>query len=490
VVFRAGPGEAPASAAPRESPPVLAVVLRWLDFALLAGVIGALAVVAVILRPAGGNASAASRRAEGRVLALGAVCGAASLALGIFALPFQALVLMAWEPGSSAALLGQTRWGGLWLAREALAAALLAVVLLLRRAPRSEARHRACAATSLLLGPAIAVVHALAGHAAEVDRATALSVLVLALHTLAAAVWVGGVIALAVGFWPVLRRNQRADTLALLRMVWGRFGRLAAATVGLLALTGLYTAGRQVASIDALVTTLYGYGLAAKAGLLALTGGLGLLGAAAMRGRIATRRLPRPRTLLAAEAAAALTIVFAAALMSSTPPARGPGLGPAVPVPGSLTVGGGDVLLTLSASPNRPGQNVLSAVVASTRRPDPPPPSGVDLRVRGRGPSVPMRELAPGHFQLAGDQLSAGGRTRIDVVVHRRGEPDRTVGVNWTTASASRSVVISDRPLEPVLSTVAALLALAGAAAAALLPFGRMRGPALLVQADLRKDPS
>jgi hypothetical protein len=101
-----------------------------------------------------------------------------------------------------------------------------------------------------------------------------------------------------------------------------------------------------------------------------------------------------------------------------------------------------------------------------------------------------MRELAPGHFQLAGDQLSAGGRTRIDVVVHRRGEPDRTVGVNWTTASASRSVVISDRPLEPVLSTVAALLALAGAAAAALLPFGRMRGPALLVQADLRKDPS
>ena len=52
VVFRAGPGAAPASAAPREPPPVLAVVLRWLDFVLLAGLIGALAVVGLVLQPA------------------------------------------------------------------------------------------------------------------------------------------------------------------------------------------------------------------------------------------------------------------------------------------------------------------------------------------------------------------------------------------------------------------------------------------------------
>jgi copper transport protein len=317
---------------------------------------------------------------------------------------------------------------------------------------------------------------------------------------LAAAVWVGGVLALAIGFWPLLRRDERADTRALLRTAWRPFGRLAGVSVGLLAVTGLYTAGRQVASIDALVTTLYGQGLATKAGLLALAGGLGLLGAAAVRPaigrRIAPRRLPRPRTLLVAEAGAGLAVLLAAALMSSAPPARGPDLGPATPVPGSLTAGGGDVLVTLSASPNRPGQNVLTAVVASTRRPDPAPPSGVDLRFRGHGIGVPMRELAPGRFQLAGDQLSASGRSRIEVVVHRRGEPGRSVGFDWTTASAPRRVVISDRPLEPPLTLAAALLALAGAAAAAFVLFGRAGRPraagrpALLAQVDFRKDPS
>jgi hypothetical protein len=139
---------------------------------------------------------------------------------------------------------------------------------------------------------------------------------------------------------------------------------------------------------------------------------------------------------------------------------------------------------------------VLTAVVASTRRPDPPPPSGVDLRMPGRAIGVPMRELAPGRFHLAGDQLSAGGRSRIELVVHRRGEPDRSVGFDWTTASPPRRVLISDRPLEPVLTTAAALLALAGAAAAAFVLFGRAGRPraagrpALLAPVDLRKEPS
>src|ERR1700741_5383448 len=43
-VFRVRPGAPPASTTPRHPPPFLAVLLRWAQFALPAGVIGALAV--------------------------------------------------------------------------------------------------------------------------------------------------------------------------------------------------------------------------------------------------------------------------------------------------------------------------------------------------------------------------------------------------------------------------------------------------------------
>jgi methionine-rich copper-binding protein CopC len=144
LVFRAGPGTAPASVDPRESPPVLTVLLRWLDFALLASLIGALAVVGLVLAPARRGATAAAtealQRAQGRLLTLAAASAAAALTLGIFVLPLRALVLMAWEPGTSLDLLGKTRWGGMWLAREALLVTLLGVVLLMRRAGSREPR--------------------------------------------------------------------------------------------------------------------------------------------------------------------------------------------------------------------------------------------------------------------------------------------------------------------------------------------------------------
>ena len=118
---------------------------------------------------------------------------------------------------------------------------------------------------------------------------TALSVLTLALHVLAAAVWLGGLAALAVGSWPVLRRRERVPTVALLRATWAPFARLAVAAVWLLVATGVYTAGRQVASVDALVATLYGQTLAVKLGLLLLTGAFGTLTATVVHPPLAAR---------------------------------------------------------------------------------------------------------------------------------------------------------------------------------------------------------
>ena len=98
--------------------------------------------------------------------------------------------------------------------------------------------------------------------------------------------------------------------------------------------TGVYTAGRQVASVDALIATLYGQTLAVKLGLLLLTGAFGLLTATVVHPQLAARlaRLParlgrlagaapaRVRTLVLAEVGAGLAILLAAALMSSAAP--------------------------------------------------------------------------------------------------------------------------------------------------------------------------
>ena len=340
LVFRVGPGAAPVPATSSSPPPLLSVLVRWVGFVLLAGTIGALAVVGLVVRPARREAAAtaapAFRHAEARLLTLAMGCALGALTVGVLALPLDALVLLAWEPQLSVELLGGTRWGGLWLVQETLLAAMGIVVALLRRAGKAEprlpgipgARSARVPGPGLvlagLLAVGLAVVRALDGHAAEVGPRTALSVVTLALHTLAAAAWTGGVLALLVGVWPLRRKAIRADALVVLRGASRPFARLVLASAGLLIVTGIYTAGRQVASADALIRTVYGQGLAAKAALLLLAGILGasVARAAARAARVRGERRPtRLRALAAAEATVALSILLAAALMSSASPA-------------------------------------------------------------------------------------------------------------------------------------------------------------------------
>ena len=487
VAVRTSRGGAPArAAAPQDELAPAAVVSRWIDFALVAGLVGGLTVALLVL---GGGGPAAMRR---RVLAFAAACGAAALTIGLAALPLQALVLMAWEPATGPSLLLDTRWGALWLAREALIAALVALALWLRREPRAAA---AAPAALAVLAPILMVVRALDGHAADVSPHTALAVLTLALHVLAAAVWLGGLAALAVGSWPVLRRRDREATAALLRAVWAPFAGLAIAAVWLLAATGVYTAGRQVASVDALIATLYGQTLLVKLGLLLLTGTFGLLTAsvvhpplAARLGRIVGAAPSHVRTLVLAEVGAGLTILLAAALMSSAAPGRGPEFEPAASAPGTLSRTSGDLLVALRVTPNRPGQNAYSVIAASTERPARPAPSAVELRFPG-GAAVRMTGTAPGRFHSAGEQLSAAGPARIEVAVQRAGEPDRVVGFGWSVGAgvARRHTTISDRPLEPLLTLAAALLLLAGVATGVRVhwPPGRPRSAAARLSVPL-----
>ena len=503
LVFRVGAGLPPAAGSARPPPERLPspaeVVLRWLDLVAIISVAGALAVAGWVLTPVapGRGARDATRRARRRVMTWSALAAGAALVAGIGLLGHEVTTLAAGAEGGvpiavAWVLLTGTRWGTLWLAREFHLIALLAALLVARRAERTDAvgwgRLSPALVVSGLLVVSLARVHTLAGHAAAGGSNTGLTVAAGTVHLLAAGVWIGGVLALLLA-WQGERAN-RTGSGALFRAWLRRFGKLALPSVGLLAATGLYTAGQEVASLDALLTTVYGRALLGKTGLFLAAGAFGLANAILLHPRAARPlalllRKPvgwtplsvsRLRSLVLAEALLGVLVLAGASLLAASVPARGPRFEPtlqAVPTPLTRTVD--DLLVSVSVKPNRPGSNVFEVLAASTRRPPPAGIGQVTLRLTSpegsRSVTTPaMSPVDPGRYRLAGDFLSEPGRWRLEAVIERPGLGASVAPFDWSVGGAGPSRgVVSDAPLEPVLTRASAALLLMLAAGFAWL---------------------
>ncbi len=523
LVFGVGEGIDPTSAVVVETEtlvPPLEVLLRWLNFTVLLTLVGSVAVAYLVLTPVRSltdveeSINAVRRAAQGRVLALATGSAGLALAVGVGLLLWQVSVLLETLPegasigGVGWQLLSRTRWGMLWLARQGILLFLLGVLFQLYRAaaggqPLREASHRGRGAEgnfsspllprslapllhfAILLLLALLTMQALTGHAAALTPHTTLAVAVDVLHLLAASLWVGGLLALLVGLLPLTQRGRsrdRADFVALMWAGWGPFSRLAALSVGLLVATGLYNSGRQVASVDALIATLYGQALLGKIGLMLAVGALGLLNSMLLHPRLAAllaswlRRPPswtpvplhRLPALLLAEAGLGLLVLLVTGLVTAAPPARGAEFEVAAEeIPTLLSQTVDDLLITFSAKPNRPGQNVFAVRAVSTRRPPPAEVMRVILRFTFLGQemgraSVDAVEIEPGLYQVGGNYLSLAGTWQVQVVVRRRGIEDRVAQFNWVVAppGPARPVVISNRSLEPLLTIAAGVIGL------------------------------
>jgi copper transport protein len=500
VVFRVGAGPAPAGAGPAESAPsALEAALRGLDLASLLLLVGALAVTAWVVRPMAlvGASAEALHRSRGRLLGLGAAAAGAAALVGI-ALLARRVGTVGRSGGLDlgerlGAILG-TAWGRLWLAREGHLLALGAVLAIAARRERTGREPGGDRGGALLLLAAailivsLARVHVLAGHAAS---AGGLAVPAGIVHLLAAGTWVGGLVAILIarpdgGLAPPVARSVRAACLR-------RFGTLALMGAGLLAATGLYAAGRQVASVDALIATVYGRAVLGKTALFLVVGSLGLANALLLHPRAAEavgRRLRRPSgwtpvgrrrlgRLVLIEVCVALVAVGTAALLGAVAPARGSAFEPArASSPPIATAEVDDLVVTVSVRPNRPGPNVFEVLVAETTRPPLAEVREVRLRfVAADGrvrTSPPLVRVEPGRFRLGGDELDAAGDWRIEVVVERPGLPTAVTGFGWTLgAAAGHRIIVSDAPLGPAL-TVAAAVAL-GALALVLIVWLALR---------------
>ncbi|HWQ14411.1 MAG TPA: copper resistance protein CopC [Roseiflexaceae bacterium] len=569
VVF--GIGRAPDQATPAAVTPSISAVevaLRWLDRGALATLVGALAVRALAAtagrRPLAGGIRTRSAMSRAILrLALGSALLAVVAEIGL--LLAQAIAAGdGMQQGSLAGRLWrialETGFGTRWLVGQGLLITLAAALFVLhalgpsrpwapratharapvtlslpyavRRPPHTcpHSLHLAAPEVAPLsedpgahtrlrpiiwalvaaLLPAIITLRALNSHAAAFIDISPVLVAASALHSLAAGVWAGGVLALAVAVTPLLRRD--AADAALAWEILRRFGALAAAALGGLLVTGLFMSGQQVASLDALLTTWYGQALLLKIALALVAAVLGLRNAAALHPPVAAllrevthwprqlrpavlhyvarrpagsrsepaRAVSRgPRRLaltIAAEAGGALLVVLLAAVLGATPPARGPEFDPSPATASGATASVDDLVVTLAVKPNRPGRNFIDVGVLNTRRPPPAPIETVLLELRAPGEHADRgllvaERLDEDHYHVAGDLLRTAGDWQISVIVRRAGMPDATTTMPWKVlpALAARPVWLSNQPLAQLLTPAAAALAVVlGAAALAL----------------------
>jgi copper transport protein len=170
--------------------------------------------------------------------------------------------------------------------------------------------ERSAAPFALALALAVLPAPTLAGHALDPGRSW-LEVPMDFLHVVAAALWLGGLVALA---FVVPRSAQPPEVKAAATR---RFSRYALISVIVIAITGVVRALSELAAVSQLWTTGYGRAIAAKSILFGLLVILGWLS----RRRLAVA-YTRVRTTVIAEVAVILGVIVAVAFLTALPPGR------------------------------------------------------------------------------------------------------------------------------------------------------------------------
>jgi copper transport protein len=140
---------------------------------------------------------------------------------------------------------------------------LLAIFMFVQR-DRSRMMAEAFSWTNLILGLALLIVVALSGHAAAISgNLGVVAVLGDWLHLLAASLWIGGMLYLALVYLPVLSGSNLVHTQILLTTL-ARFSPLAIAGVIIMSITGPFNATVHMESFNQFLTTAYGRALLVK----------------------------------------------------------------------------------------------------------------------------------------------------------------------------------------------------------------------------------
>ena len=485
-------------------------VLRWLLLLGALAMVGGLTLELLVWRPVllGRKAAAGVRRA-------GEVLAARSrkllwLAVGVFLAASAAQLLLQttithevsfWDALGTPvrSTLADTDWGNVWLWRVALTLAFAVVlgpvgaaVCRLAREPagrsgrgkRSRRRLLGCAPTvaALALGCAVLWTMSLTSHGAATTGIRSLALAADYLHLLAAAFWAGALFHMALGIPLLLRALPPRQRLASLSALVPRFSTVAVLSVGVLAVTGAFSAWAQVTVLPALDTP-YGLALVVKMVLvvpLLFLGGLNLVW---VRPRLARDAGSAPwlKRFVIGEALLVVLVLLSVGFLTSLEPARQVAAREGKGVPGSLvfieTVEG--TSMTLEVAPGRVGPNDFSVSLEDRLGNPIDNASEVALRLTyleadlGEE-AVPAASVGGGSYLLEGAQLGIAGPWQAEVLVRRPDAFDVRTAFRFeaVAAGAGGSAAISPSPDTATVLMGAGLAALGMMFMGSALPLG------------------
>ncbi len=502
-VFAVGQPLSAAPAAVAEQPLLQSPVappLRWLALLGVLTMVGGLVFELLITRPAlsAAQLSPALQKMGQALAARSSRLMALALAVFLTASIGQLLLLSAithevslWQALSGPLwdTLTGTEWGKLWLWRVAAAAAFGIALYGLRLIPESRPQIWQTAVRLLALAAGGAVMWALAltGHGAATIDIRNMALTADFLHLTASAFWIGALFHFALSLPLMLRALPDAERREWLAAMLPRFSVVAALSVAVIIVTGVFSGWAQITVTEAL-TTPYGITLIAKVALvlpLLLLGAVNLLW---VRPRL--RRDPAPSSLGAAgwlkrlllgEAALAVLILAAVGMLTSLEPARQVASRELAESRQSLTFSdtvSGDTI-QLEVSPGRVGPNNLS--ITLTDRLGRPIANASEVAVRLLYLESDLGEdtltAAPtgnGVYLRKDAQLSIAGVWQAELIVRRPDAFDARTAFRFEALAAGTagSAAISPAPATAYLMLGAGLLILGLLFLGAGLPLG------------------
>jgi len=255
---------------------LLYVVVRWLLYAGLLTVIGAVAfqfVVLGLLRRMRGPGSNVGLLIGNRAASVGLV-GAALVGVAVllrlyaqsFAMHGATQVL---DRALVAAMLTTTTWGLGWLLQIVSVVVAIAGFWYARRGGQAAWGLAAIGAVGLAFTPA------LSGHAASAPTLTALAILADGLHVIGAGGWLGSLLVVVLIGIPAALRLEESERGSGVADLVSAFSPTALAFAGLTATTGAFAAWLHLGAVSALWQTSYGRTLLLKLAILSIVAATG-----------------------------------------------------------------------------------------------------------------------------------------------------------------------------------------------------------------------
>ncbi len=429
-------------------------IIRWLSYLSLALGLGSLSFGLLVWRPAF-RRSGVSAQVDGQVAPLFRRTLQAGLA-ALIVFSIAGLIFQASQAAGNVSLnwvlFLASRTGLLILARLGLA---LALIFGAGRLPGVGTGRTLGWWLCLAGGIGILASFSLQSHLAATSNA-AINSLVETLHVTAMVAWMGGLVPLV-----LILRTRKPGGVPLSILI-PQFSRLALVSVGVLALSGLYTALVEVQTLQALTATTYGLAVLAKSALFLVLFGLGAVNLLVLSPRLAPLaaaagqwlyRTVRVELLLGAG-----VLALAGVLTASIPALDALKAHQAQGYIASSVTDG--VNITLRVAPLQIGENEFGVEIQDPRS--------------GTGGSQVLLNLEPPQFDLGitqvetalqnngqrysarGSYFPVGGNWKVDVILRRTGMDDVTHSFDVTVQGATGTASEDDTP-NPVPADAASL---------------------------------